>query len=163
MAEQEQNNEEQKLYVDKCCEELKHLYNLKQEMMLKKTSLDQSIKGGRDYFGTRLDSGSAKDLRKGAERMCSLIDEYSQVMKDIQDIDLIIISKLEAYTGNFIPAIKTSRKVNDAGDLINPEIAWIVPFTNKNSSVTQISPDDIWFLKMVKEAYKPANIKICLK
>lgn len=150
------------LMVDKFANNLKELVKVKRELMAKRAAITESIRGGEAYFSKRLTGAPSKELDSGAKRMCQLISEYDKITKEIDDIDLILISSVETYTGNFVVKIKTSHKMNDAGDVCEAADIMLTPFI-LDTDMIQVTPEDIWFLKMVKEAYKPSNVSFVKK
>ena len=87
-----------------------------------------------------------------------IIADLDKLDKAIVDLDLVMITKLEAYLGNFTARVKMPDRLNDAGDLIRHDEVYAVPFNSGDENLKEITPDDIWFLKMIKEAYKATNI-----
>lgn len=147
-----------KLWVDKFTDEMKEYITAKRELISRRESLRKSIKSGDAYFSARINNPNARELQAGANRMLEIIADLDNLDKAIVDLDLVMITKLEAYLGNFIAKVKMPDRLNDAGDLVRHDEIYAVPFNSDCEDIKEITPDDIWFLKMIKEAYKATNI-----
>ena len=90
--------------------------------------------------------------------MIEIIADLDKLDRAIVDLDIVMITKLEAYLGNFTARVKMPDRLNDAGDLIRHDEIYAVPFNSGDENLKEITPDDIWFLKMIREAYKATNI-----
>lgn len=147
-----------KLWVDKFTDEMKEYITAKRELISRREALRKSIKSGDAYFSARINNPHAKELQAGANRMLEIISDLDNLDKAIVDLDLVMVAKLEAYLGNFIAKVKMPDRLNDAGDLVRHDEVYAVPFNSDADNIKEITPDDIWFLKMIKEAYKATNI-----
>ena len=90
--------------------------------------------------------------------MLEIITDLSAIDKEMFDLDTILVSKLEMYLGNFIARVDIPERLNQAGDISKCNNAYVVPFKSDDENLVQISPEDIWFLKMIKEAVKATNV-----
>ncbi len=147
-----------RLWVDKFTEEMKEYLTAKRELISRREALKKSIKSGDAYFSARINNPNARELQAGANRMIEIIADLDKLDKAIVDLDIVMITKLEAYLGNFTARVKMPDRLNDAGDLIRHDEIYAVPFNSGDENLKEITPDDIWFLKMIKEAYKATNI-----
>lgn len=147
-----------KLWVDKFTDEMKEYLTAKRELISRRDALRKSIKSGDAYFSARINNPNARELQAGANRMLEIIADLDKLDRAIVDLDLVMITKLESYLGNFTARVKMPERLNDAGDLIKHDEIYAVPFSSGDENLKEITPDDIWFLKMIKEAYKATNI-----
>lgn len=147
-----------KLWVDKFTEEMKEYVVAKRELISRREALKKSIKSGDAYFSARINNPNASELQAGTNRMLEIISDLDKLDKAISDLDLVMISKLEMYLSNFTMRVRMPERLNDAGDLIKHDSVYAVPFNSEDTNLKEITPDDIWFLKMIKEAYKATNI-----
>ena len=146
------------VWVDKFTEEMKEYLTAKRELISRREALKKSIKSGDAYFSARINNPNARELQAGANRMIEIIADLDKLDKAIVDLDLVMVTKLEAYLGNFIARVRMPERLNDAGDLIKHDEVYAVPFNSGDENLKEVTPDDIWFLKMIKEAYKATNI-----
>lgn len=142
-------------WVDKFAMEIQNLIAEKNELILEQNSIISSINAGADYFKKNNNSGN--NLLRGSERMVELVTKLKDVNSKIRDIDLIIVSKLEAYMSNVVGKLEFKDNQNIAGDYTKRKVVYAVPFISEEDKV-QISPDDLYFLKMIKEALNPTNV-----
>lgn len=145
-------------WVDKFCSEIRNLVNERQDKVDKIKEVEESIKNGKNYFQNRIDNATSKELLDGTERMIELINELQKLNKEVFDLDVVIVAELEAYLGNFIGRVRIPQKITDAGDIEKSKIVYAVPFHDNDSHLEEITPDDVWFLKLIKSAYKSNNI-----
>lgn len=151
------------LKYDKFIDEIKAMINTKRDLIESREETKKSIKNGSDYFHKRKLNPVPSEMQAGADRMVQLISELEELDKKITDIDIIIVSKLEVYTSNFGIKFDTIEKLNDAGDFSKKETVY-AGFPNlKDEDMITVMPDDIWFLKLIKEAYRPNNISFVHK
>ena len=57
---------------------------------------------------------------------------------------------------NFEAKFSMPTRMNDAGDIIKYEDIYAVAI--KQEDRREVNPDDIWFLKMIKDAFKATNV-----
>lgn len=145
-------------WVDSFCEEIKELVNRRRDKVDEIENIKSSIKNGKNYFQNRLDNPVSQELVDGTKRMIELIEELEKLNSELFDLDVIIVSKLEAYLGNFIGRVRIPQKISDSGDIEKSRIVYAVPFHNDDTNLVQVTPDDVWFLKLIKQAYKSNNI-----
>lgn len=146
------------LWVDKFTEEMKEYVTTKMELVSRRALLKKSITSGAAYFSERTNRPNAQELKVGAERMIEIISDLDKLDKSISDLDIVMVTKLESYLGNFTARVRMPERLSDAGDLIKHESVYVVPFASGDENIKEIMPDDVWFLKMIKEAYKATNI-----
>lgn len=150
------------MIVDKFVNELKEIVNKKNELMSKKKELSVSLKRGEQYFATLSRNPNAKALNDGAARALEIMTEYLKVEEELKDLDIIAIAKIEAYTSDVIMKCNIPEHLNDAGDLIKNTELFLVPFKT-NEDMVEVTPDDIWFLKLAKQALKATNVEFINK
>lgn len=147
-------------WYDSFIDEMKELILKRKELQLKIIDIKKSIKGGANYFAVRqnksMNSALSTELLKGSERMCEIIAELESLQNEIFDLDTIIVSKLEAYMSNFEAKFSMPTRMNDAGDIIKYDDIYAVAV--KQEDRREVTPDDIWFLKMIKDAFKATNV-----
>lgn len=147
-----------KWWVDKFTSEIKELVDAKRELISERDNIREAMNNGANYFYKRIDNYNARELENGAKRVVELMDRLKEIDTKITDLDIIIVSKLEMYLGNFIARARMPERLSDAGDLIRHESVYAVPFKSGDDNLIEITPDDIWFLKMIKTAFKATNI-----
>ena len=147
-------------WYDKFIDEMKELIMKRRELQSKLEEIKKSIRGGANYFAVRQNKSVnqilSTELLKGAERMSEIIAELDSVQNEIFNLDTIIVSKLETYMGNFEAKFSMPTRMNDAGDIIKYDDVYAVAV--KSEDRREVTPDDIWFLKMIKDAFKATNV-----
>lgn len=150
------------MIVDKFVNELKEIVSKKNELISKKKELQVSLKRGEQYFSSLVRNPNAKALNDGAVRALEIMTEYQKIEDELKDLDIIAIAKIEAYTMDIIAKCNIPEHLNDAGDLISTSEVFLVPFKT-DSDLVEIAPDDIWFLKLAKQALKATNVEFIKK
>lgn len=145
-------------WTDRFTEEIKELVSEKRQLLNERDSIRESMNNGASYFYRRIEHYNAKELEAGVKRVVELLDRLKEIDTRITDLDIIIVSKLEMYLGNFIARARMPERLSDAGDVIRHENIYAVPFKSDDSNLIEVSPEDIWFLKMIKAAFKATNI-----
>lgn len=144
--------------------------NLKEEidklniLLSQKNNILNAIKKGKDFF-QRMESG-LEDSRlapQAAGRMIEYLTELDGIDKQILDINIMVIAKLESFLGDFVAKVNLPERINDAGDVIHKTSVYAVPFRLDDVEYAEVTPDDIWFLKLVKQALGTNNIEILKK
>lgn len=153
------------MWYDKFIDDIKELIDKKKELEAKRKEIINSIRAGKDYFSARVnrrDSDIAKQLANGSTRMIQLTSELIEVQNAIDDIDIVIVTNLEAYMSNFIGKFDMPTRMSDAGDVIKDSNIYAVPYV-LDENKKEVTPDDVWFLKIIKQAYKATNISLIEK
>lgn len=145
-------------WVDKFVFEIKDLIIKRNAVLNERHELERRIKAGEAYFSKRIDSPNPKELENGIKNVLSIITQLRKKDNEIKDIDTVIVSELEAYLGNFIGKVRMPERLNEAGDLVKYNEVYAVPFNSDNPDLKEVTPNDIWFLKMIKEAFKATNV-----
>jgi len=142
-------------WVDKFTFEIKDLIEKKRKLIAERDKIRGNFKAAEAYF-TKI--GSKQEIQLGAERMLELSKKFLEIDNEISDIDIVIASNLEIYLGNFTARVKMPDRLNDAGDLIRHDCVYAVPFKSGDENLKEVVPDDIWFLKLIKTAFKATNV-----
>lgn len=147
--------------IPQIAEELKGEVEKQMVLCDKRREVMVSLKKGKEFF-TGMQSGSIdiKLASQAASRMAEIVSELEYIDKQINDINIIIIAKLESYIGDFVAKFMIPERINDAGDVIPKTIAYGVPFKMPSSDLIEVTPDDIWFLKLIKQALGTNNIEL---
>lgn len=152
-------------YYDKFIDELKELVLKRSSLQARIKELNVSVRNGQSYFAVRRDkaitSSTAEELLKGTERMLEITNEIIDLEHQIFDLDTIIVSKLEIYMSNFEGKFSMPSRMNDAGDIISYDNVYATAI--KSEDRREVTPDDIWFLKMIKDAFKATNVSFIEK
>ena len=153
------------MWVSRFADDIKLEVSKKDDLLSKKKTITDSIKKGEQFFlkEESLNPPSDKRMSEGARRMIVLLMEQEDIDRQLMDIDIIIISKLEMYLGDFIGKMVLPEKLNDAGDMIPRSEIFLVPFKTGNPEIKEVTPDDIWFLKLAKQAFSANNVEILQK
>lgn len=150
-------------WVDKFTEEVKEKIIDKASLLEERKELVNRIEKGRDFFKKAKNSGDVSKVLDGLSTLIGIIEELREIDKKINDIDITVVSLIEAYMSNFTAKFKMPARLNDAGDLIKHDEVYAVPYAIETSDRLEVTPNDIWFLKMIKEAYKANNIELLPK
>ena len=145
-------------WVDKFTDEIKELIIKRNTVLQEREELKKRLKAGEAFFNKRIDLPNADELRLGVQNVLQILNKVEDIDNQIKDIDTVMVSKLEMYLGNFTARARMPERLNDAGDLIKYDEIYLVPFNSDDENLKEVTPDDIWFLKMVKQAYKATNV-----
>lgn len=104
----------------------------------------------------------ARDVAHGIGQLVQLIDMFSKVESEIRDLDIITIANLEMFLGNYVLYLETIDGVDDIGKTRPAQKILTVPCLT-NDEVLQITPEDIYTLKLVKAALSPSSIRVVRK
>lgn len=145
-------------WVDKVIPEIQELILQKKGLLAERDTVEKSVKNGYNFFTSLKSNLNQDSVKAGIARMLELISELNEIDRKINDIDVIMVSKLEMYLGNFTARARIPEHLNDAGDLIKHDSIYLVPFKSGDENLVEVTPDDVWFLKMIKEALNARNI-----
>jgi hypothetical protein len=153
------------MWVSKFVDDIKEQTNKKNGLIVKKNEILERVKKGEQFFlrEESMNPPSNQKMSEGSKTMIGLITELQEIDKQLIDLDIIIISKLEMYLGDFIGRAVIPERLNTAGDVIPKSEIFLVPFKTDNPEIREVTPDDIWFLKLVKQALSVNNIEILQK
>lgn len=144
------------LKVDGFVEEIKDIITQRRDLSKNRNETLESIKNGYFFFSKLKNEPNNSKLITGSSRMMELISELINNEKQISDLDTILVSKMELYLGNFSMTVSVPEKMSDAGDIMKQQNIKVVSV--KDDDMVEISPDDIWLLKMMKEALRVNNV-----
>lgn len=150
------------MIVDKFVQELKEMIAKKNELLAKKAELQKSLKKGEDYFSSLIRNPNSHALLEGAKRALEIIQQYNEIEQQVKDLDIILTTKVEAYTADVIIKCTIPEHLNEAGDLLKTTEMFLVPFKT-NADFVEVTPDDFWFLKLAKQALKATNVEFIPK
>lgn len=145
-------------WIDKFTDEIKELILKRNSILNQREEQKARLKAGEAFFSRRIESPNPRELATGVQNVLQILKRLEDIDKEIKDIDTVIVSKLEMYLGNFTARARMPERLNDAGDLIKYDNVYMVPFNSDDPDLREVTPDDIWFLKMIKEAYRATNI-----
>lgn len=126
----------------------------------------QRIKKGEEKFQeiSKNPTNASPEMHlRGAEIFLGCIESLKAIEQKLFDIDTIIVTKLESYLSDFVAKITIPAKTNDAGDIINKTQIAFVSHLSESPSMVEITPDDLWFLKIIKAALDRSNVEIISK
>lgn len=150
-------------WVDKFVNEIKGMINERNELIYERDEIKKRLVAGEAYFSKRINTPNSGELITGTKLILDILKDLQEKENKIKDIDVMITVKLEAYLGNFIGRVKMPERLTDAGDLIKYDNVYAVPFKSDDDNLIQITPDDVWFLKMIKQAFKATNVTLLEK
>lgn len=153
------------MWISKFIDDIKEEIEKKNKLIARKQEIIKRMKKGEQFF-LREESMNPVDkekMSKGAKIVIDLMAEQESIDRQLLDIDIIIVSKLEMYLGDFIARATVPEKLNSAGDVVPKSDIFLVPFKTDNPEIKEVTPEDIWFLKLVKQALSVNNIEILSK
>ncbi|MCX8074138.1 MAG: hypothetical protein N2749_00940 [Clostridia bacterium] len=153
------------MWVSRFVDDIKEEIEKKNKLIARKQEILERMKKGEQFF-LREEAMNPPDkdkMSKGAKIVTELMAEQESIDRQLIDIDIIIVSKLEMYLGDFIAKAIVAEKLNSAGDVIPKTEIFLVPFKTGNPEIREVTPEDIWFLKLIKQALSVNNIEIMQK
>lgn len=149
--------------VDKFVSHIKELIGQRNILIDKKKELTARIRNGRDFFT----QATAKQISSSdMAQATKLILDYTSQLIDVDDkileTDIIMTTALEGYLSDFVVRMRASQKNNDAGDNIDLKEFVFAPYKN-NDNMIEITPEELWFLKIFKQAVGIRNVEVISK
>lgn len=149
--------------MDNFIMDIRNLLSNKNSYSDQKKDLLNRIRKGRDFFLKATESQvSAKDMLNATKLILDLSSELNDLEDKLVDIDIVIETTLEAYLTDFIMKFRASQKTNDAGDNIDITEFTFAPYKD-NPNYTEITPDELWFMKIIKQAIGIRNVEVIPK
>lgn len=152
------------MLIPKFVQELKQEMDKKNALLVEREDITKAIRKGKEWFlREEKAQASAKDMVAGAVRMAELIDQLTALDLRIKDVDIIVAAKLEAFLGDFVAKVGMPERISDAGDVVGNRAVFATPIKLEDSEYVEVTPNDIWFLKLIKQALGANNIEIIRK
>lgn len=153
------------MWVSKFVDDIKEEIEKKNNLLTRKQQILERMKKGEQFFlrEESMNPINNEKLSRGVATVLELMREQENIDKQLLDIDIIIVSKLEMYLGDFVAKATIPEKLNSAGDVVPKTDIFLVPFKTDNPEIKEVTPEDIWFLKLVKQALSVNNIEILQK
>lgn len=158
-------SEETTFTTTKFVETTKRHFEEKQKLVAKRNAISDRFNQARRFFESISRQGAeaqARDVNEGIKQLLSLIDTLNQVEKEIKDIDVVLIANLEMFLGNYVMYLETADAVDDQGKERKGQKIFMVP-TLSDDEVMQITPDDIYTLKVLKQALSVSSVRVIRK
>lgn len=151
------------MYIHKCAQDIKEQIDKKNKLISRRKEVMESVKKGYHFFITKEDTGDKNALSKGTKRMIELVSELEDIDKQLIDLDIIIVTKIEAEFGDFVARGYIPEKLNEAGDMIPNTNIMLSPFKTDDPCMIEVTPDDLWFIKLAKQALNVSGIEFLRK
>ena len=132
------------------------MFDRRKKLINEKSDLQKRFHKGVDFF-LSASSHSKEDMSKASENMANIMRRLDAITKEIYDLDIIIGSKLETFFADFEIRVQIPQRVDESGDK-NDACTPLVYFTEEE--MTNITPEDLWSLKILKPALQYQNIRI---
>ena len=141
----------------KFVEEIKSLMlNERSKLINEKSALQKRFHKGVDFFLSTA-SHSKEEILVASDNMSSIMKKIDVLTKEIYDLDLIIGTKLETFFADFEIRIQLPQRIDESGDKSDA----CMPLLNfTDDELVNITPEDLWALKILKPALHYQNIKI---
>ena len=123
----------------------------------------ERVKKGKEYILKIQNTEDKVKLNEAVSLMTKLLNELVDVENKILDIDIILVTELEAFLSDFVARVSVKNKMNQAGDIIDKRDVYFVAQKDDDSHYVEISPEDLWYLKLIKQAIGINNIEIISK
>ena len=147
------------IITNKLVEELKKSIMERRELKIELESVNERMRNGISFFRSQLRDGDNSKLKQGTQIMVELSEKVLNLQKAIDDLDVYIVTRMEVFTYAIRGMVTLGEDINDAGDIRQRKELEVALFKEFETQEV-ITPDDIWFLKMIKEALRPSNIEI---
>ena len=158
-------NEEVVFTTTTFVETTKKLFEEKQKLVTKRNVMAERFNQAKKFFESISRQGAeaqARDVGEGIKQLLSLIDAINKVEKEIKDLDVVLISNLEMFLGNYVIYLETASTVDDLGRKRDGQKIFMVP-TLTDDEVCQITPEDIYTMKVLKQALSVSSIRVVRK
>lgn len=149
----------------KFVETTKRYFEEKQKLATKRAIITERFNQAKRFFESISRQGAeaqARDVSEGIKQLLSLLEALNKVEQEIKDIDVVIISNLELFLGDYVVYLETAGAVDDLGRKREGQKMFMVP-TLSDDEVTQITPEDIYTLKVLKQALSVSSIRAVRK
>ena len=130
------------------------------ELLQKRQKLSEDLKKGNDFFNTS-QQYSKMELAKATARMRQIVRELSAVDKQLFDLDIMIGVKFETILTDCQVRIDAAGRKNDMGEITSNSSFLIDSFADGEK--TEITPEDLWILKIIKPTLKYCNVEVIPK
>ena len=130
------------------------------ELIQKRAQLHDDLRRGADFFCASKQY-SKSELERASRRMVEITRELVAVDKDIFDLDVIIGTKFEVLLSDCRVKAETAGRKNDMGEFTSSSSCFVDMYAEDEK--VEISPEDLWILKILKPALKYCNIEIVPK
>lgn len=141
----------------KFVEEIKSLmFNERGKLINEKDALQKRFHKGVDFFLSAA-SHSKEEISRASDNMADIMRRIDFLTKEIYDLDLIIGTKLETFFADFEIRIQIPQRIDESGDK-SDACSPLLHFTD--DEMVNITPEDLWALKILKPALHYQNIKI---
>lgn len=158
-------NEEVVFTTTRFVETTKKHFEEKQKLVTKRNVMAERFNQAKKFFESIARQGAeaqARDVGEGIKQLLSLIDAINKVEKEIKDLDVVLISNLEMFLGNYVVYLETANTVDDLGRKREGQKIFMVP-TLSDDEVCQITPEDIYTMKVLKQALSVSSIRVIRK
>jgi hypothetical protein len=149
--------------MDRFIKDIKQRMDEKNDLLQERKSIMDRIKNGKEFIIKVDYSANRGQLSQASTLIVQLINELEAIDTRIIDIDIIIIAELEAFCSDFVAKVSIKNKINQAGDVIDRQEVCFVPYNSDNPQYIEVTPDDLWFLKLLKVAVGVNNVEIISK
>jgi len=118
------------------------------------------INAGFTFFSQITIRTPQNDIREAHKMMNGYQTQLNELDSKIFALDTIICSRLEAEFLDSIIKVRTKRTQNDAGDTIKSAEFFFMPDDYSAEDYITINEDELWFLKIMKQAFTLQTIDI---
>ena len=130
------------------------------ELIQKRARLHDDLHKGADFFCASRQY-SKSELERASRRMADITREIVAIDKEIFDLDIIIGTKLETLLSDCRVRVSTASRKNDMSEITSGSGGFVDMFAE--DEMVEISPEDLWILKILKPALKYCNIELVPK
>lgn len=158
-------NDEVVFTTTRFVETTKKHFEEKQKLVTKRNVMAERFNQAKKFFESISRQGAeaqARDVGEGIKQLLILIDAINKVEKEIKDLDVVLISNLEMFLGNYVIYLETANTVDDLGRERKGQKIFTVP-TLSDDEVMQITPEDIYTMKVLKQALSVSSIRVIRK
>lgn len=126
------------------------------QLIQKRAQLHEDLRRGADFFCASKQY-SKSELERASRRMVEITRSLAAIDKEIFDLDIVIGTKFEVLLSDCRVKIETVGKKNDMGEITSSS-SFFVDMCAEEEKV-EVSPEDLWILKILKPALKYCNIE----
>ena len=138
-------------------EEIKHmLSDERMHLIQKRAQLHEDLRRGTDFFCASKQY-SKSELERASRRMSEITRSLTAIDKELFDLDIIIGTKFEVLLSDCRIKAEMAGKKNDMGEITSSSSFFVDMY--EDSEKVEVSPEDLWILKILKPALKYCNIE----
>ena len=125
--------------------------------------LAKHVADGVLFFQQQSKSPDSQDLINGISLVSQYLARAVAVDEEIQKLDIALITTLESGLNEYVVKAVTNEKITETGDSVGAQTLFFVPNYTGKPGVIEVTPSDLFFLKVMKDHFNLKNIEFIPK